>query len=45
MTTLGDPFEVEVVQAFPAGASRELAPGRVVRVRVSADRTAAAVDQ
>jgi hypothetical protein len=37
------PFELEVVQSLPRGAAREIHPGDLVEVRVTADRAAGAI--
>jgi hypothetical protein len=38
-----EPFELVVVQSLPRGAAREIRPGDVVEVRLTADRSAGAV--
>jgi hypothetical protein len=37
------PFDLEVVQSLPRGAVRDIHPGDVLEVRVTADRSAGAV--
>jgi hypothetical protein len=37
------PFELEVVQSLPADVAREIRPGDVLEVRLTADRSAGAV--
>lgn len=37
------PFELEVIQSLPRGAAREIHPGDLVEVRLTADRSAGAV--
>jgi hypothetical protein len=38
-----DPFELEVIQSLPRGVVREIRPGDVLEVRLTADRSAGAV--
>ena len=38
-----EPFELEVVQSLPRDAFRQIRPGQVVEVRLTADRSAGAV--